>query len=517
MKLSSAYLAERLRERYDVLTCENISGEDAYFRPFLQTRDVAPARGRVCIVTGTYLKQRQSTIQIQKAKYNWDDVLVILTESDQTEEFRKELSGPYIMLNPNISASDVINTVQRIFDRCDDWVEQLNALVLRSGSIQRALKLSADMVGNPLVVMGIDFTLTAESKGNNLSQGVRLFTDEMVNLEYMNAYIQDETYKKSIESEVPMLLPAFINGCRMISMNLWTKGEPTHRVVVLETQKKLTEGDKCLVAQLASYLEYIILHEPSFQEKDDLDDVCRTIVTDRTADYLTMSNRLAALGWSSRHEYFCLVLQTARGDKEHTAGTICKYIKKQFPHSTSFQVHQEIVCFFNLTRTDQTEEEVEASLIYFIRDSYLKAGYSRTMEGHMNLRRQYLQAKIALDVGGRKKPYVWIHKFDQIVLTYIMEQTTKRLPASMLCHERLLELKKLDEIHHSEYMLTLRTYLEQNLNATQTANEMFIHRSTFLYRLEKIKAVLQSSLEDPDEIFYLNLSLRLLEQEEKEG
>ena len=35
--------------------------------------------------------------------------------------------------------------------------------------------------------------------------------------------------------------------------------------------------------------------------------------------------------------------------------------------------------------------------------------------------------------------------------------------------------------------------------------------------MEKIKAVLQSSLADPDEIFYLNLSLRLLEQEEKEG
>ena len=46
MKLSSAYLAERLRERYDVLTCENISGEDAYFRPFLQTRDVARSEER---------------------------------------------------------------------------------------------------------------------------------------------------------------------------------------------------------------------------------------------------------------------------------------------------------------------------------------------------------------------------------------------------------------------------------------------------------------------------------------
>lgn len=517
MKLSSAYLAERLKERYDVLACENVSGEDAYFRPFLQTKDVAPARGRVCIVTGTYLKLRQSIVQIQKVKHHWEDVLVILTEWDQTEEFIKELSGPYIRLNPNISASDVLNALQRIYDRCDDWVEQLNTLVLRSGSIQRALKLSADMFGNPLVVMGMDFTLTAEGKSGSLNQGVQLFTDEMVNLEYMNAYIQDETYKKSLTSEGPMLLPAFINGCRMISMNLWTKEEPTHRVVLLETQKKLTEGDKCLVVQLASYLEYIILHEPAFQEKDDLDDVCRLIVTDRTADYLTMSNRLAALGWSPRQEYLCLVLQTAGGDKEHTAGTICKYLKKQFPHSSSFQVRQEIICFFNLSKTGQTTEEIESDLIYFIRDSYLKAGYSRSMTGHMNLRRQFLQARIALEVGSRKKPYVWIHKFDQIVLPYLLGQTTKELPAMMVCHENLLELKKLDEIHHSEYMLTLRTYLEQNLNATQTANELFIHRSTFLYRLEKIKSVLQSGLEDPDEIFYLNLSLRLLEIEEKEG
>ena len=517
MKLSSAYLADRLRERYEIVSQDHISGEDEYFRPFFLTSGAGVPRERVCVMTGAYLKQLQKNEKGMQILKELDDVLLILTEWKFEDRQIQAPKSPYIRLNETIPAIDVLNTLQRIFDRCDDWIDQLNTLVLQSGSIQRALKLSAEMLGNPLVVMGMDFTLTAEGRIGAIAKENQLFTDQIVNLEYMNAFIQDESYKKSLTAEKPMLLPAFINGCRMISMNLWTKGEVTHRVVVLESHNKLSEGDKCLLVALASYLEYILLHEPSFQEKDDLDDVCRTIVTDRTADYLTMSNRLAALGWSSRHEYFCLVLQTARGDKEHTAGTICKYIKKQFPHSTSFQVHQEIVCFFNLTRTGQTEEEVEVSLIYFIRDSYLKAGYSRTMEGHMNLRRQYLQAKIALDVGGRKKPYVWIHKFDQIVLTYIMEQTTKRLPASMLCHERLLELKKLDEIHHSEYMLTLRTYLEQNLNATQTANEMFIHRSTFLYRLEKIKAVLQSSLEDPDEIFYLNLSLRLLEQEEKEG
>ena len=58
-------------------------------------------------------------------------------------------------------------------------------------------------------------------------------------------------------------------------------------------------------------------------------------------------------------------------------------------------------------------------------------------------------------------------------------------------------------------------YLEENLNATQTARELYIHRSTLLYRLERIREILDSDLTDPDELLYLNFSFRLLEQEEQ--
>ena len=112
----------------------------------------------------------------------------------------------------------------------------------------------------------------------------------------------------------------------------------------------------------------------------------------------------------------------------------------------------------------------------------------------MNLRRQYVQAKTALDVGSRKKPYLWIHYFSQVAMTYILEQATKRLPGTMICHEGLLELKKHDEENQTQYMETLRVYLEQHLSATQAARELFIHRSTFLYRLDRIREILQSDL-----------------------
>lgn len=57
---------------------------------------------------------------------------------------------------------------------------------------------------------------------------------------------------------------------------------------------------------------------------------------------------------------------------------------------------------------------------------------------------------------------------------------------------------------HTEYYRTLRVYLEENLNATQTARELYIHRSTLLYRLERIREILDSDLTDPDELLYLN-------------
>ena len=56
-------------------------------------------------------------------------------------------------------------------------------------------------------------------------------------------------------------------------------------------------------------------------------------------------------------------------------------------------------------------------------------------------------------------------------MTYILEQATRRLPGTMICHEGLLELKKHDKENQTQYMETLRVYLEQHLSATQAARE----------------------------------------------
>ena len=97
----------------------------------------------------------------------------------------------------------------------------------------------------------------------------------------------------------------------------------------------------------------------------------------------------------------------------------------------------------------------------------------------------------------------------------MLEQITRSLPAYMTCHERLLQLKYQDQDGSSQLYQTLRCYLENQQSATKTAAALFIHRSTLLYRLEKIQKFLRSDLSSPEEQLYLLLSFHLMEQEDQ--
>ena len=79
---------------------------------------------------------------------------------------------------------------------------------------------------------------------------------------------------------------------------------------------------------------------------------------------------------------------------------------------------------------------------------------------------------------------------------------------------RVLGLRQLDEAQGTAYMRTLRSYLDQHMNAAKTAKSLFIHRGTLLYRLERIRELLEDPLDDPKALLYLAVSFRLLEDRE---
>ncbi len=61
----------------------------------------------------------------------------------------------------------------------------------------------------------------------------------------------------------------------------------------------------------------------------------------------------------------------------------------------------------------------------------------------------------------------------------------------------------------SEFIHTLEAYFEHNGNLSQTAEALFLHRNTLIYRMERIAAITNLELDKPENRLALQLALRI--------
>jgi DNA-binding PucR family transcriptional regulator len=167
----------------------------------------------------------------------------------------------------------------------------------------------------------------------------------------------------------------------------------------------------------------------------------------------------------------------------------------------------------------KTADRFSVALGTFLIDHGLKAGSSVRFPGSnfRDIKLYYKQAELALELGSRNAPMAHLYYFNTFVKSYILETLTKGLPASMLCVPELMKLRDYDLKHKTELLRTAAKYLQNHLSHTQTSIELRIHRSTLMYRLDRIRDIGGFNLEEGENQWHLLLSLKLLELETKDG
>lgn len=127
----------------------------------------------------------------------------------------------------------------------------------------------------------------------------------------------------------------------------------------------------------------------------------------------------------------------------------------------------------------------------------------------------YQQAMQTLNVLKSQRGKSEIAFFEQLGSYVLLHDLKESQISSLFINKHLGKL-----IHHSigknvDLFHTLRIYLEQNGSIKNTADSLFIHRSTLLYRLDKIKELLDIDLEDSEARFNLMMAYKLYDLEDK--
>lgn len=82
-------------------------------------------------------------------------------------------------------------------------------------------------------------------------------------------------------------------------------------------------------------------------------------------------------------------------------------------------------------------------------------------------------------------------------------------------HPAIKFMQAYDEENSTDYLHTLETYIQKNRSAPAAAEALHIHKSTFFYRLEKMKSLFNIDVSNPDNMFAYEISLKIMDISKK--
>ena len=128
-----------------------------------------------------------------------------------------------------------------------------------------------------------------------------------------------------------------------------------------------------------------------------------------------------------------------------------------------------------------------------------------TVVNHIrDLARAYKEAGVAIDVGKVFETEKTVINYENLGIGRLIYQ----LP-TILCQMFLQEVFKKNPIDalDQETLLTINKFFENNLNVSETARKLFVHRNTLVYRLEKIKKLTGLDLREFDDAITFKVAL----------
>lgn len=214
------------------------------------------------------------------------------------------------------------------------------------------------------------------------------------------------------------------------------------------------------------------------------------------------------LGGADLAEYWwcCVAIQSANRGRDLPEGYLCRTVEGVLPNAAAVVYEDSIVAYCLVKRTDDVVEEICDPLDAYLKDMNFRAGISRTFGDLFQARDYYQQAMCALDTGYAEDPARSWYLFDDFALSYMLRNCCGEFKPELIVAPELVQLRGLST-KGVDYIETLRAFLDNDCNASRTAKAMFLHRSTLVQRLERLREVVD--FEDADRCLYLRMCLHL--------
>ena len=247
---------------------------------------------------------------------------------------------------------------------------------------------------------------------------------------------------------------------------------------------------------------------------DEIHRICRSLISGESVGYEAMSYALQRAGWGAGAGFIagCIRFFDSPGWGAQLSSALpylVNRVEQAFRGACAVISGESVVFVVLIGKNGMQTHEFYEKLAVFVRDNICHAGISSPFENLSELGRAARQAEAAIDLGSVRNPDSWYHRFDEYRLDYAFTVLRRESHGCLLPHPVLQKLSENDEKKDTELVKTLRAYLDSGLNMSLAADRMYIHRTSFCRRMDRIRELTGLDLNDHDKMLELEIALRL--------
>jgi hypothetical protein len=427
-------------------------------------------------------------------------------------------SCSYLIVEDDTTVAALLALAQETFEQFTQWNQDLYTAMTSERPLDEMLSVSLKFFHNPLLVHDSNFfILSCPHQAPGLPEWEKdsRTGQDIIPLSMIQDFKTDPEYLSTLTTTQAALFSRELMGYPILYINLWNDGRYEGRILVDELESPIRPGQYLLITHLARLITTFLKSSSLLQlgiGKNTEEFFC-SFLNGTIQDQSSVMNVLHFLNWKRNDRYLCLHIEaTQQNIRMLSSIATINHIEMQIPECRAFIHNNGITVLVNLSYSHAQIPDVLSRLAILLREGLLKMGASSEIHDFLLLPQGYQQAQMALELGQKSTSMNWCFRFDDYILEFLLSRAGETLSPELLCSGKLLILKKYDEENNTELYQTLKVYLESERAVLQSAKALFIHRSTLLYRLERIEKLTNVNFEDPKERLVLQLSFHILEQ-----
>ncbi|WP_432663301.1 helix-turn-helix domain-containing protein [Wukongibacter baidiensis] len=201
---------------------------------------------------------------------------------------------------------------------------------------------------------------------------------------------------------------------------------------------------------------------------------------------------------------------------EETIDEAYSVITNMYPDEILIRLSNNTLTFIKIINNNKDYDDLEQSIYDTIFSELLyepNIGVGIIAHNLSELYESYEKANLLIKLGSKFAEDTKIYHYNDLLLPMLIDNVEEsRLKDIMNCANSNVESILLDK----ELFLTGTKFLENNLNISDTARKLYVHRNTLIYRLNKIQNITGLDLRNLNDAIKFNilmLGLKFLQNE----